>query len=80
MSAVMHRALREAIRLGHRSAGPAHIVLALLDEHRPSIAQDVLRDNGIDRARIEAAADPPVPAGDGRPHTPAGSDSGAALA
>lgn len=57
MSAVMHRALREAIRLGHRSAGPAHIVLALLDEHRPSIAQQVLQENGIDRARIEAAAD-----------------------
>ena len=57
MSAVMYRALREAIRLGHRSAGPAHIVLALLDEHRPSIAQQVLQENGIDRARIEAAAD-----------------------
>ena len=57
MSAVMHRALREASRLGHRSAGPAHIVLALLDEHRPSIAQEVLQANGIDRARIEAAVD-----------------------
>ena len=57
MSAVMHRALREAIRLGHRSAGPAHVVLALLDEHRPSIAQEVLQENGIDRTRIEAAAD-----------------------
>lgn len=55
MSAVMHRALREAIRLGHRSAGPAHIVLALLDENRPSIAQEVLQENGIDRPRVEAA-------------------------
>lgn len=55
MSAVMHRALREAIRLGHRTAGPAHIVLALLDENRPSIAQQVLQENGIDRPRIEAA-------------------------
>lgn len=57
MSAVMHQALREAIRLGHRSAGPAHIVLALLDEHRRSIAQEVLQANGIDRTRVEAAAD-----------------------
>jgi ATP-dependent Clp protease ATP-binding subunit ClpA len=51
----MRRALREAMRLGHCSAGPAHIVLALLDEHRPSIAQEVLQASGIDRARIEAA-------------------------
>ena len=56
MSAVMHRALREATRLGHRSVGPAHIVLALLDEHRPSIAQEVLHGGGIDRERVEASA------------------------
>lgn len=55
MTAVMHRALREAVRLGHRSVGPAHIVLALLDEHRPSIAQEVLRASGIDRERVEAS-------------------------
>jgi hypothetical protein len=56
MSAVMHRALREATRLGHRSVGPAHILLALLDEHRPSIAREVLQAGGIDRERIEASA------------------------
>lgn len=52
----MHRALREALRLGHGTVGLPHVVLALLDEHRPSIAQEVLRENGLDRARTEASA------------------------
>ncbi len=56
MSAVMHRALREAIRLGHAWAGPAHIVLALLDERHPSVARDVLQANGVRRDPIEEAA------------------------
>lgn len=56
MSAVMHRGLREAVRLGHRSAGPVHIVLALLDEEHPSVAQEVLRANGLRRDRIEGSA------------------------
>lgn len=56
MSVVMHRALREAARLGHRSVGPAHIVLALLDEHQPSVAHEVLQASGIDRERMEASA------------------------
>jgi hypothetical protein len=56
LTAARASALREATRLGHRSVGPAHIVLALLDEHRPSIAQEVLQGCGIDRERIEASA------------------------
>jgi ATP-dependent Clp protease ATP-binding subunit ClpA len=56
MSAVMQRALLEAIRLEHRTVGTAHVALALLDEGRPSVAQDVLREHGVDRARIEASA------------------------
>lgn len=56
MSAVMRQGLREAIRLGHRSAGPVHIVLALLDQDHPSVAQEVLRANGLRRERIEESA------------------------
>ncbi len=56
MSPVMYRALREAIRLGHAFAGPAHIVLALLDEDHPSVAQEVLRANNIGREQIEESA------------------------
>lgn len=56
MSAVMHQALREAARLGHPSVGPAHIVLALLDENRPSVAREVLQASGIDREPVEASA------------------------
>ena len=52
----MQRAMGEAIRLGHRSAGTPHIVLALLDEHRPSVAREVLLENGLDRERVEASA------------------------
>ena len=55
MSVVMHRALREAIRLGHRFVGPAHIVLALVDEQPPSIAQEGLQASGVDWER-EATA------------------------
>lgn len=57
MSAVMHRALREAIRLGHPSAGAVHVVLALLDEDHPSLARDVLVEHGLDRAHVQALAD-----------------------
>ncbi len=56
MSPVMYRGLKEAIRLGHRSAGPVHIILALLDEDHPSVAQEVLQANGIRRERIEESA------------------------
>ena len=56
MSAVMHKALREAIRLGHPSAELDHIVLALLDEHHPSVAQEVLQAKGIRREEIEELA------------------------
>ena len=55
MSVVMHRALREATRLGHCSVGPAHIVLALLDGSRPSVAREVLEASRIDRERMEAS-------------------------
>ncbi len=55
-SAVMYRGLSEAVRLGHRSAGPVHIVLALLDEHHPSVAQEVLQANGVGREQIEESA------------------------
>lgn len=56
MSEVMHRALREAIRLAHPSAGPAHVVLALLDREHLSVAQEVLVAVGVDKERVEAAA------------------------
>jgi hypothetical protein len=56
MSAVMHRALREAIRLGHRTVGLPHVVLALLDQPPPSVAQEVLVEHGIEREPVEASA------------------------
>ena len=53
----MMQALQEAARLHHASAGVPHIVLALLDETRPSTARDVLQSLGLDRRRAESTAE-----------------------
>ncbi len=55
-SAVLEAALAEAIRLGHQWAGPPHILIALLDERRPSVAKEVLHALGVRRGTIEHEA------------------------
>ncbi len=47
MSAALMAALSEAVALGHRHAGLPHVVLALLDERRPSVARDALLAAGV---------------------------------
>ena len=72
----MHRALREALRLGHVTVGRPHVVLALLDQDRPSTARQVLRENGLDRARTEASADRQGRRGEDDASTPHGATAG----
>lgn len=48
------RALRAAAELGEPSAGPVHVLLALLDPPEPTRAASVLADLGIDRDRVLA--------------------------
>lgn len=53
MLAVLGGALAEATRLGHQWVGPEHVLLALLRDDRPCIAQDVLHGLGLTHAEAE---------------------------
>lgn len=52
MTQVMMRALEEAARLHHGSAGSLHVLLALLADGPTSVAKLVLTSLGLDRDRI----------------------------
>ena len=64
---VMLGACAQAARLGHQWVGPEHVLLAILDEGRPSLACSVLNDLGLTHDRAEESflgsllnATPPV--------------------
>jgi Clp amino terminal domain, pathogenicity island component len=64
---VLRDSIDEAQRLGHQWVGPEHVLLAILDHTRPSLARSVLNDVGATHRSAEShllasllAATPPV--------------------
>jgi hypothetical protein len=50
----MRDSFDEAQRLGHQWVGPEHVLLAILDDTRPSIARSVLNEFGVTHRAVES--------------------------
>jgi hypothetical protein len=51
---VLHDSFAEAQRLGHQWVGPEHVLLAILDDLRPSVARTVLNELGATHQAAES--------------------------